>query len=222
MAYTFDGSSQYLEYASLVVSGAPATFAGEFYLVNTGDDPFLFSMYPSGTGSNFWGLQHIATQGWRAFANLSLEGCYRLVGSNSSTGWHCIAGSWTNFTTAPGLCVDGAVVTGTTNAGKGTLTVNLSGIGRVRSGGVYYYRRFYAADVVIYSAKLVDQDSQSLTNRFSPLLVRPQSIASYYPFGGAFALDTRDYVSGKNMTAYNTPGTTTHPRTIYPCDCCCA
>lgn len=69
------------------------------------------------------------------------------------------------------------------------------------------------AECGVWDVALTDAEIAMLARGYSPLLVRPQSLVSYYPL----VRDVDDDIIGKyNMTPINGPTILAHPRVLYP------
>ncbi len=105
----------------------------------------------------------------------------------------------------------GADDTGVSGAGANTVAVARCGDqtpGDYLSGAV--------AEAAIWSAALSQTEANSLARGFSPLQIRPESLAAYWPLGGFFGQADRDLLGQYDLTAYNAPSSTDHPPLVYP------
>ena len=73
----------------------------------------------------------------------------------------------------------------------------------------------YMAEAAVWNVALTSAEVSVLSKGYSPLLVRPQSIVSYWPLIGRTSPEI-DLVGGYGMTLVNAPTTAAHPRIIYP------
>lgn len=216
MARSFNGTNQYLEYAGACIIGFPATFAGWIYLDSSTDLSYGPGVYDSGSGGGFWHIRHANTEGWGAFWAGSTMSSYRLQGSNSTAGWHHVVGSWASAN-APSLYVDGSAVTGTVQNGSGKLSVNRTGVQTNRYLGTRYYGKGRNAEQAIWRVALDAAEALSLYKGYTPLEIRPASLAAYWPLGGHYGqLDIDRWNGGIDLTPSGSPTWADHPRVIYP------
>lgn len=96
----------------------------------------------------------------------------------------------------------------------------------VDSAGLFNGQIAYAA---VWSVALTDSEVASLGSLvnsapcgFHPLLVRPASLLSCWPLGGAHGNSDADRVGAASLTPVGSPTWYESPKAIYPCDCCCA
>ena len=73
------------------------------------------------------------------------------------------------------------------------------------------------AEVAAYSAELTTDEIETLAAGVSPLMVRPDSLAGYWPLGGiVYDADYTDLMAGNDLTGYGPPAVDDHPPIIYP------
>ena len=73
------------------------------------------------------------------------------------------------------------------------------------------------ADAAIWDADLTEQEIMGLARGNYPPTVRPQSLRNYYPLGGRYGQNDRDFWKSKiDLTATNSPTWVEHPRIVYP------
>ena len=223
MARGFNGSTQYLERTSAVITGFPCSLSMWMYLGSTSGEALGLSVY-STTGINLITLDHpSAAIGFRAFAQQagsSSTSQYR--SGTSSTGWHGLAASWATYAQVPNFWIDGVKVTGgTTFTGSGgTMTPTRTGVGSYVFSGTRYYGSMSsrAAWCAMWDAELTDGELKALTQTTPrhPLLVRPQSLQAAWDLGGHYGENDLSRFKGNDLTAYNTPTWHEQPGIIYP------
>ncbi len=86
-------------------------------------------------------------------------------------------------------------------------------IGKNSNNQGQWYMSGSIAEGAIWSAALTDAEIASLAARASPLLVRPQSLVSYWKL---IRDEDQDIVGGFDMTANGGPTIASHPPMIYP------
>lgn len=216
MARVFDGTSQYLERTSAVISSGAASFVGWIYLEASTDLAYGPGIYSS-TTNNFWHIRHVNGQGWGAFWYAGALSSHRYVGSNSSTGWHHVVGTWTSTNTnAPSLYVDGAAITGTSQNGSLTLNVDRTGI-QTNNSGSRAYGKGRNAEHAIYAATLDASEVKAIYDGCALPEIRPASLVAYWPLGGHYGkFDLDRWKNRYDLTPSGSPTWTDHPRVIYP------
>ena len=217
MARSFNGTTQYLELGSAVVSSGAVTFAGWMYLEATTDLVYGPNVFNSAGNQNIWQIRHVDTQGWGAIRTTSGAVSYRYQGSNSTVGWHHVVGAWPASNSAlPSLYVDGVAVSGTTLSATVNVTVNRTGIQTSNFSG-RGYGKGQSAEQAIWAAELTAAEAVGLYRGLTPPQVRPQSLVAYWPLGGVYGQNDRDrWRNGHDMTATGSPTWTNHPRIVYP------
>lgn len=223
MAVSFDGASQYLEYAGTVRTTAPLSMSAFQYVASVADLMATIQQYHS-SGNNYIGIDVLdhAGLGERAawIKNGYTEYSRRQRNTDSSTGHLGIACSWSAYESEPSLYVNGASVTGTTTTGSGgTGTYTVTGCGSRVYGGTRIYGKGTSSECAIWSVQLSAQSQAAASRGFSPLLIQPVSLAALWPLGGALGNNYRDVVGQRTMTATGSPTFAAHPKTIYPCAC---
>lgn len=225
MARVFNGTNQYCELGSAVISSGAATLSAWIYVPSSTDLIYGLSMFNT-SGQHFWHIRHVNGQGFGAFRYTGVSSSHRYVGTNASVGWHHVAGVWTaTNTTAPTLYVDGVAVSGVSQNGSGTLTVNRTGIASIIFDGARYYSPGRVAFAAIHSAALDADECGSLGQFLNgvpcgvhPTMVRPDALVACWDLGGFAGDDDRDTWGGYDLTAYNSPTFDESPAVIYPDD----
>lgn len=73
------------------------------------------------------------------------------------------------------------------------------------------------AEAAIWSAALADAEIRALAAGYCPLLIRPGDLAAYWPLGGIFGRNDRDWWKhGYHLTSFNVPQWADHAPVIYP------
>lgn len=98
--------------------------------------------------------------------------------------------------------------------------VQYTGVNAINGAAETFRAR--CAELALWSSDLdAERDRTALVDGFSPLLVRPVGLQSYWPLGGAYGDQDRDRVGDLHLTPIGSPTWDEHPRTIYPCECLC-
>ena len=225
MARNFNGTTQYLERTAVAVSAFPMSFACHMYVSSATGRVIGPFMYTYGGSVDIVGIEYIGSgiasgYGWRAIAiqqGMSAAS-ERKSGSDSTTGWHMVAASWSAYTAAPTLYVDGSAISGSSTAGSGgSLNLFYTGIGSYIYAGSRGYGAGRVAEAALWNVELTAAELVALTKGYSPLCVRRQSLAGYWPLGGHYGQNDNDrWKNGYDMTATNSPTWADHGRVIYP------
>jgi hypothetical protein len=208
-------SSEYLEIDSTPVTAAPFTVAGWAYFGSLTENAVAMAIADKDSGTAYWTLQFYGTQAgdpvlWQARSG----GTYALAMSTSgySAGtWHHLCGVET-ASNSRAVFLDGGSK-GTNSDTASPAGADRLSLGRVGDSSPGLYLNGGLAEGAIWNVALTDAEVALLARGYSPLLVRPESLVFYAPL----IRDTDDdLVGGLQLTAYNTPSITAHPRIIYP------
>lgn len=211
-AYDFDGTNQYLEVGSAVVTTEPLTMACWFNLDNTTAGHSLISI-GANAGNNQFALQargDIAGDPIRVFSgSAGTAAALSSTGYSAST-WHHAAGVFAS-TTSRTVYLDGG------NSGSDSTSASTTGVDRTRIGARYFsglgfYTNGRIAEVGIWNAALTTDEIAALAKGISPRLIRPQSLVFYTPL----VRDIIDLKGGASVTNTNTATVADHPRKFGP------
>ena len=215
MARAFDdASAEYLEAGSAALTAAPMTMACWFNSDSAALNQRLFSLANETNGTDFYGL--MAGGGVSGdIIRLSLQqGSGNASFVDTTTGyaintWHHAAGS----VDAAGnlkVWIDGG------SKGTGSTAFTPTGLNRTRVGflraATPQYTSGLIGEVGLWNVALTDAEILALY-RSSPLAVRPESLAAYWPL----RLDEdKDWLGGFDLTANGTPQVGDHPPIMLP------
>lgn len=219
MARSLDRSTtDHLLNSNAVVFAAPFTFSGWFYANDVTNNHCIFSIAGSSDANNpyFAMFAQGGTAGdfmrWQA-RNTSTELAISTNGFSANT-WHHIAGVEAAADDRAVFIDGGGKGTDTTSQTPANLDQTCIGA-RAIFAGIDNGLDGYVAECALYSAALTDAEVGSLALGYSPLLIRPQSLVSYWHLFGNASPET-DRVGGFAMTLFNSPTKASHPRVIYP------
>lgn len=222
MAVLFDdASSESLSLAAAVISAYPCTFAGWFY--HDAAQAGVILTCENSAASDTFSLEVTAThQASLAVSDGVTSEQTSTVATGALNAWHHACGVFTNATSRT-IYLDGA------NAVTGTNNITPSPIDRTRIGNrdnAGSPIRFFSgrlAEVAIWTVALDAAEVAALGKGFSPLLIRPTSLAAYWPLDrnsfnkGAGTTTLDRWKNGHNLTENNTPQLNTDgPRIYYP------
>ncbi len=203
MARLFDdASSQYLERTSAVLTATPITLAAWFYLDDAADPAdFTILSLSASTGTEYW-TTDVERSGGSAYVRaVAQSGATSDVSTRTTVSmntWHHGAAVFASSTSRTAY-LDGTA--GTEN----TTSIAPSGVDRTDVGTQFYsgarlnYFSGRIAEAAIWSVALTAAEIVSLAKGFSPLLVRPASLAAYWPLVGRNSPET-DPRGGNDLT----------------------
>jgi hypothetical protein len=103
-----------------------------------------------------------------------------------------------------------------TNAtAQDSITPNRTSIGVKLGPAAVRYWSGSIAEAAIWNAALTAEEVAVLGSGYSPLLIRPQSLVSYWPLMGRI-IGEQDIISKNTLTLQNSPATSEHVPIIYP------
>jgi len=213
MAREFDGSTQFIEAASAVLSGVPLTMACWLNSDSITDNQTVIQIADASSSVNYFSLQALG-----GIAGDPIRGVMRQSGAINvpvtSTGY--LADTWHHICAVFAAADSGAVYIDGGSKGTDTATatptnLDITSLGVRNTGGTSEFTDGEIAEVAIWNVALTDAEVAQLAAGYSPRLVRPQGLVLYMPL----VRELHDIVGRIGMT--NT-GTTVsdHPPIIYP------
>jgi hypothetical protein len=182
MAYSFNGSSQYISISSAAVTAAPLTIACWFYVSNTVNNGLINVSSASGD-QNFRLSAQGATAGdpVRAQAlNGAANGFADTTAAFANNTWTHGCGVFTSSTSRTVYINAGNSATNTTSVTPPS--IDRMFIGVTRNGSAFTnYTNGYIAEVGIWNTNLTLPEVAALAKGASPIMVRPQNIVFYAP-----------------------------------------
>ena len=184
MAWDFDGTNDYIEATSAVLTTGPITLAAWVNLDVTNVAQRVLSL-TSTTGNDRWSLLigstavvSMQTGSGGTFATRSTTST--VTGST----WHHVAGTWNNTANQPQAAYLDGVTNGTAASNRTPTAGNLN---RTYLGTTYVssaltqYLNGRIAEAAIWSEALTDAQIASLATGVRPSLVRPGKLVFYAP-----------------------------------------
>lgn len=226
MAYTFNGTTQYLEVAVGFNDTAPCSISAISTVDSASANTRTFSSYhTSGNNSYVLDILNGSNVGERAYWERPTYGTSSIrKGSDGTSGiWLAMAAGWSAYTSAPTLYSNGSSITNSPTSGSagGSGTYSRVGMGSLVYGGIRYYGTGNAAECAIWSSELSVQDLIAVSLKFTPILVSPTTLEFHFPLGGALSSPLLDVVGQNNLTATGSPSIVEHPPVIYPSETLC-
>ena len=212
MARSFaSASSMYGTNAAAPVTAMPLTLCA---WVNMPVD--LLFRVPISINSNSY------AEAFTIYADATTLGAYQFAGGTSvaSTIAGLTAGTWTHvaavFASTTSRTIYKAGVAGTENTTSKTAPAGLNTVrvGLEATDGASYWNGLIA-EAAVYSVALSADDIASLASGFSPLLIRPDALAAYWPLIGAYSPEI-DVRGNFPLTLTNTPTQADHCRVLMP------
>lgn len=220
MAYLINATNSGLRHTSFAIGSAPLTFACWFSAATVTSLGRLMTAADAGTSTNYWALLNrgdVASDP----VEWQVDGGGTSVNTRTSAGFS--ADTWTH---ALGVDIASNSREVYINAGSvGTNATDFSpsgidnfGIGMttISIGTFYSGHNLTVAEAAIWNVALGADERAALAAGFSPMLIRPTNLISYWPLGGLYGNHFRDIVGGYNLTQVGTVTAAEHPRIIYP------
>jgi len=220
MARLFDdASSEYLQHSAGVLSLSGGFSMGAWF--NSDDEAVAGAICSHGKLTNIDYIKLVLTSGpsgivrFNSIGDGSASYCDTSTSYSQDT-WHHALGVYIGET-SKAVYLDGG--------GKGTNTSTDQGsfspphsytfIGSRAEVSTGQYFSGHLAEVAMWNTALTDDDAVMLAAGISPLLVKPQYLAAYWPVIGRTSPEI-DVVGGYNMTLNGTPTAAPHPDIITP------
>jgi len=209
MSRSFNGTSDYLDTSTLIISGEPLTMACWFNSNTLAASQGLMSLNRASDGNHYHCLAAAGGAAGDPIRAITFDGT-SFVGSSTTTGysantWHHACGVWASSTSRTSYIDGGSKNTNTTSS---TPTIDKASIGRFSSGGSYMNGEI--AEACAWDVALTDAEVAILATGVSPLKVRPQNIVCYWPIIGRTSPEI-DIVGGIDLTV-NGATVAEHPR----------
>lgn len=220
MARLFDdAASEYLEISQAVVSVHPLTIACWFRSDDITVGQILMAIHSDDyPGADFWSLACSGDASGDPVSAISGVSLTAFSTAETTTGysantWHHACGVF-SANNSRAAYIDGGSK-GTNSIARNVSGVDTTNIGAFNITGVGTFSAMSGriAEAGIWNAALTDAEVAVLAAGYSPLFVRPQNLIAYWPL---IREEDQDRVGGYNLTAYNTPGVSNHPRIFYP------
>lgn len=211
MARSFNGTSDYIEHATAVVTVEPMTFACWFNANNFTAINSLISI-GSVTSNDRWNLRTASTTGAvTAFAASETSGSATSTSNPTTGSWHHACAVFASETDRRVFLNGGSKGTNATSVAAVNPDVTTIGA-RYASAVRGAFWPGLMAEPVIWNVALTDAEVLLLP-LYAPSLIRPESLKAYWPFLGRYSPEI-DVRGGFNGTV---TGATVadHPRVIY-------
>ena len=216
MAYTFNGSTQYLSNNSSPLGNRPTAYTMACWVNGAAQDSKLFFCLGNSTTNN--PVICIGTGATPASQNTAHARFFARSNNTSGLGeinlsagtafdstWHHVAGTWDNSTAR--LYVDGSEVASGGSMGTPQNLDRLA-IGAVLRASAATHLNGSMAECGMWNATATAAEIASLAKGMTCDKVRPQSLVFYAPL----VRDLIDYKGGLTITNNNTATVANHPR----------
>jgi hypothetical protein len=219
MARSFNGTSQYAQYAGAVVTGYPFTLAAWVKPgVNGLENDFVLSLSDVSENAVYQAIVlgggTVGDEGkvLAVSRNTTLAAAKTSAAMSADT-WNHAAGVFSSATSRAAYLNGGNKGTETTNI-TFAAGIDTTAIGRLSRPTPAAYFHGSCAEAGVWAAALSDEEIAALAAGLSPLQVRPQSLVAYWPLF-ARATNEEDWVGGNTLTVTGATAAD-HPRIIYP------
>lgn len=211
MAFTFNGTTQYLNATSVPVTASPLTIACwglRTTLTSVGNATFVALTDQASSGSNFALRHSTGTNAVQATVQYDGGSTYSALTTKNMTAntAHHLCGVFTSSTSRTAYIDGGNSGSETTNITPKTPSRVLIGAGWY--GSISQYVNGWIAEVGIWNVALTADEVASLAKGFTPSKVRPQSLVFYAPLVRNL-VDTERAIA---ITNNNSATVSAHPR----------
>lgn len=216
MSREFNGTNQWLNHTTPMVTGTPFSVSCWFNPDDVTADGSLWWVGEAGSASDYFELHFRgATAGDPVSANTRNGTNNQAVSSAGANGvadvWYHAAGVWTSNVDRKAY-FNGGNEGSDTNA-RTPDAIDESAIGRTNDSTPTGYFNGSIAEIGVWDVALTAAEIAILGKGFSPLFVRPGNLVDYIPLRRD---EDEDFVRGFSFTANGTPTIDTHPPMIYP------
>ena len=217
MAREFNGTNQIYYSTTTPVTAAPLTLACWFYANDVTSSRALLGVLNASVNNEYWLL-------FAAGASVGDPVIFRANTSagaaDASTTAGYTAGAWHHACGVGVSATDRTVYLNGANAGTSATSRTPSSVSRTSLAARDHtttdlYFDGLLAEVGIWSAALGAADVAALAKGMSPLLVRPDALAGYWPLRGKLSPEP-DRLSGNEYALFNTPTAGAHARVFMP------
>lgn len=206
-------SSQRGTYAGSVVSGRPLTLAGWFYTTDGSGTGTIISLSAAAAALDCYLLD---ISGGKARAIDAAGGTTAVcisAGSYPTSQWVHVAAVF-RTTTDRSVWLNGVETTNGDTAG--TPTLDITTVGALAQASVFSnHMEGHLAEIGIWSVALSAREIQASARRYAPPLIRPQSLAAYWPISGNDSPELDRWRNRYDLTLTNAPTKADHPPMIY-------
>jgi hypothetical protein len=216
MSVDLNGSTQYLERLSAVITVYPATIVGYLNSNSATATQIMAALATAGSADSLgyaWAAGDVAGDSLRAGIYVGGVGDSANTTSGYSTStWHHFICEFASSTSRTVWIDNGSSGTDTTS--RGPATPDRTSIGRIYVGGIDSgYFNGLLAEIAFYSATLTATSRARLFAGWYPRYVQAADLVSYYPLPNVN--DISDHWGANHMTAYGSPTTGASHPTMY-------
>jgi hypothetical protein len=207
MAYSFNGTTQYLLESAAPTTSTPVTLAGWFKKTSASVAGTCIAIC---NGSNDGNWRRTSMTG-SAKVNCDVNSNYYAIeatGTYSAGAWVHVCGVITSSSSRTAYRDGGNSATG--SGTEGTLTLTRCSIGVLARPSIVEYFDGDIAECGIWNVALTADEVAALGKGFSPRRIRPQSLIRYIPL----VRDVRELRNAVTISPQNSPTAgAAHPRT---------
>jgi hypothetical protein len=219
MARSFNGTSQYAQYAGAVVTGYPFTLAAWVKPGENGlENDFVLSLSDVSENAVYQAIVLGGGAGGDEGKVIAVSRNTTLAAAKTSAAmsagtWNHAAGVFSSATSRAAYLNGGNKGTETTNI-TFAAGIDTTAIGRLSRPTPAAYFHGSCAEAGVWAAALSDEEIAALAAGLSPPHVRPGALVAYWPLF-ARATNEEDWVGGNTLTVTGATAAD-HPRIIYP------
>ncbi len=211
MAYSFNGSNQYISSTTTPVTAVPITISAWFYGSSTAISNGIISPTNS-SGSDSFRLQAVQSSIGQTVRGGSFATGFTTGNANTTTTWSATV--WNNASVVFASSTSRTVYLNNGGAGTNTTSNTPSGIDRlligvlINASALFNYISGYLAEIGVWNVSLNADELSALNKNISPELIRPQSLVFYSPL----IRNLIDVRQGRALVNNNTATVIQHPR----------
>lgn len=209
MARAFNGTTQYLTFATPVITAYPFTMACWFKSSDLANDQCLMCLSDTAGTTNYWFLYAAgsAVGDPVSFRTNADTAAATTVGYQANT-WHHAVVVCTSATLREVYIDGGSKGQATTNATPAGLDNTTIGVRtRTTNDG---FMNGSVAEAAVWNVALTATEIAQLAAGINPMAIRPTAIVSYWPLGGNTSPEP-DLVGSAAMTLTASPTSDSHP-----------
>lgn len=215
MSREFNGSNQWLNHTTPVISGTPFSVSCWFNPDGLTTQGTFWWEGEAGSASDYHELQFAGDVAGDPIRAGTRNGTFNSANSSAGPGaanaWYQAAGVWTSSTDRKAYFNGGNEGSNTTD--RTPDFIDESAIGRTNDSTPGNYFDGSIAEMGIWNVALTPAEIATLGKGYSVLFVRPQSLVDWIPL---FKSEDTGFKTRRAFTANGTPTVDTHPPIIYP------
>lgn len=215
MARSFNGTTSYLRNANASTNASTMTMCGWVNVDSLASTATFMGMSAGGSANSH--MRYLEVPSWStttlfAYSCLSADWASGTVGGFSTGTWHHIGGVWDGDASRTAYLNGTAGTTNTTSRAITSATDTVIGA-YYSAGSATNFMASSGCEFAIWDVALTAAEMTSLSKGFSPLLIRPANLVSYWPTYGRVSSEM-DIVGGLTMTLTGGDANVDHPKVL--------